>query len=202
MWEKSKIMRSRPERTAYAWLGLLLLLPLLARSAEPPGPAAAEPYRIQPGDILTVSVWKEPDLQADVLVRSDGGMSFPLAGDIVAANTTIEELRQEITSLLQKYVPGPVVTVALKQMGGNRIYVVGKVNRPGEFPYIKPLDVMQAIGLAGGTTSFASLNDIKILRRKAGGSQDAIAFRYSEVEQGKSLEQNILLKSGDTVVVP
>jgi len=201
VWNESKTNRPRPKNAAYAWLGLLLL-PMLARSAEPPSPVPADAYRIQPGDILTVSVWKEPDLQSDVLVRSDGGMSFPLAGDILAANITIEELRQEITRLLQKYVPGPVVTVALKQMGGNRIYVVGKVNRPGEFPYIKPLDVMQAISLAGGTTSFASVNDIKILRRKAGGSQDAIAFRYSEVEQGKGLEQNILLKSGDTVVVP
>jgi len=199
---ESQMKTPRPKSTLYAWLGLLLLLPMLARSAEPPSPVPADPYRIQPGDILAVSVWKEPDLQSDVLVRSDGGVSFPLAGDILAANTTIEELRQEITRLLQKYVPGPVVTVALKQMGGNRIYVVGKVNRPGEFPYIKPLDVMQAISLAGGTTSFASVNDIKILRRKAGGNQDAIAFRYSEVEQGKGLEQNILLKSGDTVVVP
>jgi polysaccharide export outer membrane protein len=114
----------------------------------------------------------------------------------------MEDLRKEITRRLEKYVPDPVVTVALKQSGGNRIYVLGKVNRPGEFPFGKSIDVMQAISLAGGTTPYASLDEIRILRRKSGGSQDAIAFRYTEVERGRGLEQNILLMSGDTVVVP
>jgi polysaccharide export outer membrane protein len=159
-------------------------------------------YSIQPGDVLSVSVWKEPDLQGEVLVRPDGGLSFPLVGDIDAARMTLDALKQELTHRLQKYVPDPVVTVALKQLGGNRIYVLGKVNRPGEFAFSRPLDVMQAISLAGGTTPFASLNDIQILRREATGRQDAIAFHYADVEQGERLQQNILLLSGDTVVVP
>ena len=161
----------------------------------------AEPYRIQPGDILAISVWKETDMQAEVLVRPDGGMSFPLAGEQVAGGHTIAEVRIALEERLKKYIPGPVVTVALKFIGGNRIYVVGKVNRPGEYPFSRSLDVMQLLSLAGGATSFAALNDIRILRRD-NGSQTVIQFHYDDVERGRKLEQNILLKSGDTVVVP
>lgn len=166
------------------------------------GPVAqAAPYLIQPGDVLVVSVWKEPDLQQEVFVRPDGGLSFPLVGDVKAAGVGLDELRQIIDQRLRKYIPDPVVTVALKELGGNRIYVVGKVNRPGEFAFIKPIDVMQALSLAGGATSFAALDDIQILRRD-GDEQTSLRFRYGEVERGRDLEQNILLRSGDTVVVP
>jgi polysaccharide export outer membrane protein len=175
---------------------LLWAAATFAISAEKP-----EPYRIQPGDVLTVSVWKEKDLQDDVLVRPDGGMSFPLAGDQEAAGLTVEELRQAMISRLSKYIPDPVVTIMVKGIGGNRIYVVGKVNRPGEFPFSRPLDVMQSLSLAGGATSFAEINDIVILRRE-NGKQVSIAFRYEEVSRGRRLDQNILLRSGDTVVVP
>lgn len=164
------------------------------------GPAAP-PYMIQPGDVLTVSVWKEKDLQADVLVRPDGGMSFPLAGDIQATGRTVEEVRQLIEKGLNRYIPDPAVSVAVKQIGGNFIYVIGKVNRPGQFPFSKPLDVMQALALAGGATPYAAVNDIRILQRDASNLK-SIAFHYSDVEKGRELGQNILLKSGDTVVVP
>jgi polysaccharide export outer membrane protein len=92
--------------------------------------------------------------------------------------------------------------VALLTSGGNRIYVVGKVNRPGEYPFGKPIDVMQAIGLAGGLTPFASPNGIQILRRGPDGRQAAMPFRYSDVVQGTELSQNVVLMGGDTVVVP
>ena len=163
--------------------------------------ADADPYRIQPGDVLAVSVWKEQDLQGEVLVRPDGGMSFPLVGDLPAAGRTIEELRDAFHERLRKYIPDPSVTIAIKQLGGNRVYVLGKVNRPGEFPFSKPIDVMQALSLAGGATSFADLDAIQILRREQ-GRQTSLRFRYSDVERGRGLEQNILLHSGDTVVVP
>ena len=165
--------------------------------AETPGS-----YHIQPGDLLTISVWKEPDLQMEVLVRPDGGLSFPLAGDQRASGRTVDELRQSLAERLKKYIPDPVVTVAVRQLGGNRIYVVGKVNRPGEFPFSRPLDVMQSLSLAGGGTSFAQLNDIRILRRDDKGRQVSIPFRYEDVERGRHLEQNVLLETGDTVVVP
>jgi polysaccharide export outer membrane protein len=173
-----------------------------ADAAEDPLVNFFGPYRIQAGDLLTVSVWKEPDLQGDVVVRSDGGLSFPLTGDITASGMTVEQLRVEIAKRLEEYVPDAVVTVALKASGGNRIYVLGKVNRPGEFAFVKPIDVMQAISLAGGITPYASPNAMHVLRRKGGGYLDSIPFRYTEVEQGKGLEQNILLRGGDTVVVP
>jgi len=179
----------------------VLALPGFARAADVARPQPP-PYRLQPGDVLQVSVWKEQDLQADVLVRPDGGVSFPLIGDVPAAGKSVEELRQEFIDRLRPYVPKPVVTVAIRQIGGNKIYVVGKVNRPGEYPFVRPLDVMQALSLAGGTTSYAALNDIVILRRDNGDDSEAIRFRYPEVERGKELAQNIVLRSGDTVVVP
>ena len=163
--------------------------------------AEDEPYRIQPGDVLTISVWKEKDLQDDVLVRPDGGLSFPLTGDQKAAGLTVEQLRQAIDAKLRRYIPDPVVTITVKGIGGNRVYVVGKVNRPGEFPFSRPLDVMQSLSLAGGATPFAEVNDIVILRRE-NGKLTSIAFRYEDVARGRHLDQNILLKSGDTVVVP
>jgi len=163
--------------------------------------AETERYRLQPGDIVGIAVWNEANLQSDVIVRPDGWVTFALAGEQLAAGRSIEELRQAIEERLKKFIPDPVVTVSLKAIGGNRVYVVGKVARPGEFPFSKSLDVMQLLSLAGGATPFAALNDIRILRRE-GDKQVSISFRYEEVERGRNLDQNILLRSGDTVVVP
>jgi polysaccharide export outer membrane protein len=171
----------------------------IATSTNAVAPAAR--YRLQPGDLLTVSVWKEKDLQADVLVRPDGGLSFPLAGDINALGLSVEELQATLAERLKRFIPDPVVSVAVKTIGGNQVYVIGKVNRPGEFAFSRPLDVMQALALAGGATPFAELNDIVILRRENGG-QRALSFRFGDVERGRGLHQNVLLQSGDTVVVP
>lgn len=161
-----------------------------------------EKYFVQPGDILEISVWKEEDLRRDALVRPDGRFSFPLVGDVNANGRSVEELRSEIASALEKYIPDPVVTVTVKSILGNKIYVVGQVNTPGAFVVNPRVDVMQALTLAGGTTPFASLNGIVILRRAADGTQRAIPFQYKDVERGRSLQQNILLTSGDIVVVP
>jgi polysaccharide export outer membrane protein len=152
--------------------------------------------------VLTVSVWKEQDLQSEVLVRPDGGLSLPLVGDLQAAGRSVSELRALVGERLQKYIPDPSVSIAVRQLGGNRIYVLGRVNRPGEFPFSKAIDVMQALSLAGGATPFAALDDIRILRRDGAGQQTALRFRYGDVERGRKLDQNILLESGDTVVVP
>lgn len=158
-------------------------------------------YLIQPGDVLQISVWKETDLQAEVLVRPDGGISFPLAGDLQAEGLSVPQLTQVLSERIQKYIPDPVVTVATKTIGGNHIYVVGKVNRPGDYPFSRPIDVMQALSMAGGATPFASLSGIRILRRE-GSKQISIRFNYNSIEDGKDLEENILLRSGDTVIVP
>src|ERR1700730_7784631 len=158
-------------------------------------------YRLQPGDLLQVVVWKETDLQSEVLIRPDGGISFALAGDMKAAGRTTDELRQELETRVRKLVPGAVVTVSVKAANGNRVFVIGKVNKPGDFALNRPIDVMQAISLAGGITPFASADRIRVIHRE-GARQSSIRFRYSQVAKGRNLEQNILLQSGDTVIVP
>lgn len=181
---------------------VLLIVAVTCSGLLPAQDTAEYSYSVQPGDILEISVWKEEDLQREVLVRPDGRFSFPLVGDIVATGKSVDELRQEIAARLQRYVPDLVVTVTVTQIRGNKIYVIGQVNEPGEFIVNPRVDVMQALSMAGGTTAFASLNDIMILRRNANGGQQAIPFAYKDVERGRSLEQNIVLHSGDVVVVP
>jgi polysaccharide export outer membrane protein len=170
-------------------------------SAAPPSKGGSPEYQIGPEDVLTISVWKEPDLQKEVLVRPDGGISFPLAGDIHAAGMTAAQLEQEISKRIQKYIPAPVVTVSVTKVAGYKVYVLGKVNKPGEYVVGRYVDVMQALTLAGGLTPYASENNIKIIR-KVNGRDKVFPFRYSDVQDGERLEQNIQLKSGDTVVVP
>jgi polysaccharide biosynthesis/export protein len=184
--------------------GFLLVLVLactapLAATAAPPADAA---YTVKPGDTLLVSVWKEPDLQGPVLVRPDGAFSFPLAGQMDARNKTVQELQQELTTKLKKYISDPVVTVSIQEIKGNKVYVIGQVQKPGDFVVNPRVDVMQALSMAGGTTPFAALGDIMILRRTDTGQQQALPFRYTEVIHGKNLDQNIMLQAGDVVVVP
>jgi len=183
------------------WLPLMLLM--LCGHAWADDPAAATiGYQLQPGDILSVDVWKEVDLKGDeTLIRPDGGISFPLAGDLQAAGHTVAELTAMLETRIRKFVPDAVVTVSVKTANGNRVYVIGKVNHAGDFPLNRPIDVMQAISLAGGATPFADTNAIRVLRRE-GNRETAFPFRYRDVERGRKLEQNILLQSGDTVVVP
>ncbi len=159
-------------------------------------------YLVQPGDILEISVWKEEGLQQEVLVRPDGGLSFPLAGDFKAQGKSLIEIQKIISERLSQYIADPVITVSAKQLLGNRIYVIGKVNKPGEYIVNRYVDVMQALSMAAGMTPFSAVNDIKILRRDKDGKQQAIEFRYGDVEDGEDLEQNIILKNGDVVVVP
>jgi polysaccharide export outer membrane protein len=150
---------------------------------------------------LQISVWGEEDLQGQVLVRPDGGISFPLCGDISAKNRSVVDLQEEIASRLSRYVSDPVVTVSVAQVQGNKVYVIGQVARPGFFVVNPQVDVLQALSMAGGTTPYANLNDIKILRR-TGERQEVLDFRYNDVINGRRLEQNIILQSGDIVIVP
>ena len=135
-------------------------------------------------------------------MRPDGGISFPLVGEVAAAGRTTEQVQETIVGRLSQYVPDAVVTVAVLSVNGNKIYVLGKVARPGEYVVNKNLDVMQALAVAGGLTSFAAENKVRILRRNEDGSQRAIPFRYGAVKDGAQLQTNIMLQSGDVVVVP
>jgi polysaccharide biosynthesis/export protein len=160
------------------------------------------PYTVKPGDTLSVQVWKEPDLSGPVLVRPDGTFSIALVGQIDGRNKTVTELQQIITQRLHKYIADPVVTVSVQDIKGNKIYVLGQVAKPGEFVVNPRVDVMQALSMAGGTTPFASLGNIVILRRLDNGQQQAIPFHYQDVARGRDLQQNITLQAGDVVVVP
>jgi polysaccharide biosynthesis/export protein len=190
--------------------GILLVLPLagaLCATAAPPAPPARPTapdaaYTVKPGDILQISVWKEPDLQGPVLVRPDGQFSFPLAGQLDARGKSVAELQQILTDKLRKYISDPVVTVSIQEIKGNKVYVIGQVNKPGDFVVNPRVDVMQALSMAGGTTPFAALGDIMILRRTDSGQQQALPFRYTDVVRGRNLDQNITLQAGDVVVVP
>lgn len=169
--------------------------------AQESGAPGRADYRVNAGDRLEISVWREEDLQREVLVRPDGAFSFPLAGEIVAEGRTVSDIRQELESRLARFIPDLVSTVTVIDVSGNSIYVIGQVNNPGTFVMNPVLDVMQALSLAGGTTPFAALKDIRILRRE-NGVQTAIRFNYNQVADGNSLTQNVLLRSGDVVVVP
>lgn len=179
-------------------LAVLLLLVSAHVSAEDD---TNPPYLIQPGDKLYISVWKEEGLQQEVIVRPDGAISFPLAEELPAAQRTVGELQSQLEQKLAKYIPDPVVTVDVRQLLGNRFYVIGKVNKPGVFPAASYINVVQALSMAGGMTPYAAVDKIKILRRE-NDKQQAIPFEYGDIEKGQNLEQNIILRAGDVVVVP
>jgi polysaccharide export outer membrane protein len=173
----------------------------VAATGHPTGSSQLD-YQLQPGDTVTISVWKEKDLETEALVRPDGGLSFPLVGDVQAEGYTLRQVRDTIAERLKPYIPDPVVTVAIKEIGGNEIFVLGRVNRPGGYAFSQPIDVMQALSLAGGTTPFARLNRIVILHRDHTGAEHSERFHYADIAHGRDLAQNVLLHSGDTVVVP
>ncbi len=158
-------------------------------------------YTLSPGDQLEVSVWKEPDLTKTVIVRPDGKFSVPLAGEINAVGRTLSQVQTDITTRLLKYIPEAVVTATLVQLEGNRVYVIGQVNKPGTYVMNPRYNVLQTLSVAGGLTPFAAANDIIILRG-TGSKRQVLPFKYGDVSKGRSLEQNISLEAGDVVIVP
>jgi polysaccharide export outer membrane protein len=161
-------------------------------SAQPAAaPPAGETYTLHPGDQLEIGVWKEPELQKTVVVRPDGRFSFPLVG----------EVQTEIENKLKRYMPEPVLSITLTNVGGNKIYVIGQVKNPGAFIMNPQVNILQALSLAGGMTPFASVNNISVIKTR-GGRQSVVAFRYEDVSKGRNVEQNVMLESGDVIVVP
>jgi len=168
-----------------------------ARGAAPEVPAE---YVIGADDTLHISVWKEPDLSATLPVRPDGKISLPLLNDVPAAGLTPMQLAASITEKLKKYIADPRVTVVVTAMNSRRIFVTGEVVHSGAIPLLPNMTVLQALSSAG-FTQFANVKGIYLLRTE-NGRQVKLPFNYKEVVKGNHPEQNIMLKPGDTVVVP
>ncbi len=177
-----------------------------AKSSQPsqgqsaPAPVASPDYVIGPEDTLHISVWKEPDLTATLPVRPDGKVSMPLLNDVQAAGLKPMQLADSITEKLRKYIADPRVTVVVTAMNSQRIYVLGEVLHTGAMPLIPGMTVLQALASAG-FTQFANTKGIYVLRVE-NGKQRKIPFNYKQVIKGEATEQNIILKPGDTIVVP
>jgi polysaccharide export outer membrane protein len=173
-----------------------------AAQAQAPAQIVAGDYKLHAGDTLDIAVWKEPEmLRPAVVISPDGQFSYPLAGQIQAAGKTVAEVRGEIETRLKKYIPDPVVMLGIKEVGGNVAYVIGQVNKPGALVMNPQINVLQALSLAGGGTPFAKLDDVIIIRG-SGANQRVMQFRFGQVSSGKNLAQNIVLESGDVVLVP
>lgn len=158
-------------------------------------------YIIGPEDVLGVVFWREAELSGDVTVRPDGKVTIPVVGELAAAGLTPEELQKQILVASAKYLTDPNVTVIVRTINSRKIFVTGRVTAPGTHLLKGPLTAMQAIALAGGLTEYADAKNISILRTEYGQVR-SLRFNYKDVARGKKLEQNILLRPGDTVVVP
>lgn len=183
------------------------LFTAFGRESEKPvekieSPAKTEPlYVIQPNDILEVFVWKEPELTRKVLVRPDGCISFPLVQDLKASGITPAELKVKVEERLLEYLSAPEVTIIVEAINSYRIYILGKVQKPGSINVEKPITVLQALALAGGFAEFADENDMTVIRT-LGKMHIVLPFHYKDVISGKKAGQNVMLESGDVVVVP
>lgn len=158
-------------------------------------------YKIGAEDLLEISVWKEDNLKKEVLVRPDGGISFPLAGNLQVAGKTTDQVRLELSQKIQKYIPDPAVSVSVLKAAHYKVYVIGRVNKPGDLTNGSKIDVLQALSMAGGLTPYASGSDIRVVR-KFEGKNLVIPFNYTKVQRGEDLDENIILNSGDVVIVP
>jgi len=171
-------------------------------SKNPPQslPQVSDSYVIGADDALFISVWKEPDLTNSLPVRADGMISMPLLNDVQAAGLTPMQLAASITDKLKKYVADPHVTVVVTQMNSQRVYLTGEVMRSGAVPLTPGMTVLQALASAG-FTQFANTKKIYVLRHESGGDKK-FPVDYKKLIKGESGQQNILLKPGDTIVVP
>jgi polysaccharide export outer membrane protein len=158
-------------------------------------------YTIQPGDVIRVMVWREPELTSDYVVRLDGQVTLPLLGDIPASGRSPDELSAQIQESLKAFLERPIVAVAIVQANSARFFVIGQVARSGSYPMFGRTTVLQALALAGGFREFAKRDRILIIRQ-TGQKQETIPFNYKALEDGKDLETNVALVPGDTILVP
>jgi len=158
-------------------------------------------YIIGPSDVLEIQVWKEPDFSRVVPVRADGMITLPLLNDVKAAGSTPLQLKKDLEEKIKDFVELPEVSVIVKESLSRRIYIIGKVAKPGEYLLSKDMTVLQALSVAGGLAEWADSDDIIIIRR-AGGEEKRIPFDYKKVISGRKPEQNIYLQPNDTIIIP
>ena len=156
---------------------------------------------IGPDDALDVIVWRDKDMSASVQVRPDGKISLPLVNDIQAAGLTPDQLRETIKTAVARFVTDPSVTIVVKQINSRKVFVTGSVNKPGPYPLSDTMTVLQMLALAGGLSEYANGKEILVMRTERGQTQ-SFKFNYKDVSKGKNLQQNIVLRPGDTIVVP
>jgi polysaccharide export outer membrane protein len=170
------------------------------QSSAQPMSVAGPSYLIGADDVLLVSVWKEPDLTMTLPVRPDGNISLPLLNDVPAAGFSPTQLAVSITEKLKKYVADPRVTVIVTQINSQKVYVTGEVLHTGAIQLLPNMTVLQALADAG-FTQFANTKGIYVLREE-NGRQQKIPVNYKRLVKGQAIDQNIILKPGDTIVVP
>ncbi|MDA8165888.1 MAG: polysaccharide biosynthesis/export family protein [Desulfobacteraceae bacterium] len=183
---------------------LLLGLPGMAAAAPPDAaskkPAPDDEYIIGVGDILSIQVWREPELTKTLTVRNDGRISMPLVGEVKADGKTIKELTSFLSEEFGKVITAPAVSVTLVENRSKRYYLEGQVQQPGEFLIDHPITVLQAIARGGGFLEWAKKDKIAVIRRVAGQEQ-RLSFDYDSFVEGKK-QQDILISPGDTIIVP
>ena len=213
------VLRSRVGIFAIQLLKWVLLLAVLtnlamAQDAGSSAPAnAAKPaqsatgvrpdsYIIGAEDVLSIYVWKEPDMSKTVPVRPDGMISLPLVGEIKAAGYTPVQLQDVLSESMKKLISDPQVTVVVEKVSSLSFNIVGEVLRPGYFTLTRRMTVLDAIAMAGGFKDFAKTKKVYVLRTSANGTQERLLFNYKDVIKGKNPQQNIELLPRDTIVVP
>jgi polysaccharide export outer membrane protein len=189
-------------RAAAVLATALSLSALLGATGTASAQTAATPYTLRHGDALLVSVWREEALQKEVRVLPDGSITFPLAGRVEVAGLSSTEVEKRIAERLKTYLPDPVVSIVITGIEGSRVYVLGKVQKPGPVVLSAPnTTVLQALSQAGGLDRFAEGNAIKVLRETPQGQQ-TLLVRYNDLIKGDELKTNVTLKAGDTILVP
>jgi polysaccharide biosynthesis/export protein len=188
---------------------LLIVLPALAQTPKERVSPKSDPgdpqvdsatYVIGPEDVLDIFVWKETDLSRRVPVRMDGKISLPLVGEIQAAGLTPLQLKQQLITKLQDYVEVPNVTVTVMEVNSFKVYVTGQVAKPGVFVLRSETTILQIISMAGGFTQWANQGNLILVRREQGQEKKYIV-NYKKIISGEDLSQNLILKSGDTIIV-
>jgi polysaccharide biosynthesis/export protein len=181
------------------------ILPVTAGAQADGGPKSARTdnsFIIGNDDVLAISVWKEPDLTKQIPVRSDGKISLPLIGDVQAAGRTPVQLQQDIAEKLKSYITDPQVAVIVQQINSLKFNILGEVLKPGSYPLINKITIVDAIATAGGLRDFAKKKGIYVLRQTPQGKEVRFLFNYQDFIKGKDTKQNIVLQPGDTIVVP